>query len=197
MWLKPGGRSLRFTAAQHVAVDRVAFSWRGRFPLAGPLALSVVDEYAHGAGRLEVRLLGLPVQREEGPETVAGEALRYLAEVPWAPHAMAANPELEWREIGERTLEVATPVGGRRLVVAMELDGAGDIVRTSSEMRSLKLGKAWVTVPWSGAFGEYAVLGGVRVPTRAEVSWELESGRYVYWRGRVTSVELLGEAFGA
>lgn len=195
MWLKPGGRALRFTAVQHVAVDRVAFSWRARFSLAGPLAITVVDEYAHGAGRLEARVLGLPLQREEGPETVAGEALRYLAELPWAPHAMAENGELEWRELDERTLEVATSVGGRRLVVGMDLDDAGDIVRTSSEMRSLRLGKAWVTAPWRGEVGEYAVLGGVRVPSHAEVSWELESGPYVYWRGRVTSVELLDEPF--
>jgi hypothetical protein len=31
----------------------------------------------------------------------------------------------------------------------------------------------------------------MRLPTAAEVWWELETGRYVYWAGRVTSAEAL------
>lgn len=42
---KPGGRDMRFTAVQRFAVERVAFSWQARFPLVGPLALRVVDDY--------------------------------------------------------------------------------------------------------------------------------------------------------
>jgi hypothetical protein len=30
------------------------------------------------------------------------------------------------------------------------------------------------------------VLGGMRMPTAAEVHWELSAGRFVYWRGTVT-----------
>jgi hypothetical protein len=37
-----------------------------------------------------------------------GEAMRYLAELPWLPQAMVANQELEWRQIDDRTVEVAT-----------------------------------------------------------------------------------------
>jgi hypothetical protein len=31
----------------------------------------------------------------------------------------------------------------------------------------------------------------MRLPTAAEVWWELETGRFVYWRGRVTSAQAL------
>jgi hypothetical protein len=72
---------MHFRAIHHIAVDRVAFSWEARFPLLGPLSVNVVDEYADGGGNLEVRLLGLPLQRDRGPETVAGKAMRYLAEL--------------------------------------------------------------------------------------------------------------------
>ena len=193
VWRKPGGRALRFTASQRFAVDRVAFSWQARFPIVGPLAIAVVDDYASGEGKLEVRVLGLPVQRQRGHETVRGEALRYLAELAWAPHAIASNPELDWRELDDGKAEVATEVAGERLAVEIEFDGAGDIVRTSSQMRLIKMEKSWVRRPWGGEFGEYARLGGIRVPTRAEAYWDLEQGRFVYWRGRVTSVELLDE----
>jgi hypothetical protein len=49
-----------------------------------------------------------------------------------------------------------------------------------------------VRTQWRGAFSAYELLGGVRVPTRAEVAWELAEGPFVYFRCRVTGVELLG-----
>jgi hypothetical protein len=195
MWQKPGGRAMQFTASQRFAVDRVAFSWQACFPIVGPLGITVVDDYAAGEGKLEVRVLGLPVQRQQGRETVIGEALRYLAELAWAPHAIASNPELDWRELDDGKAEVATEVNGERLAVELEFDGAGDIVRTSSQMRLIRIEKRWVQRPWGGEFGEYARLGGFRIPTEAQAYWDLEQGRFVYWRGRVNSAEVLDEPF--
>ena len=195
MWQKPGGRAMRFEATQRFAVDSVAFSWQARFRMAGPIAIRVVDDYADGEGGLEVRVLGIPIRRQTGREIVAGEALRYLAELPWVPYAIVRNRELEWREAGERRVEVATRVGGERLMVELQFDAAGNLTRSSSEMRLLEVEKAWVPAPWAGDFSEYELVGGIRIPTRAEVYWELESGRFVYWRGQVTAVDLLEKPF--
>lgn len=191
MWLRPGGRGMRFTATQELAGDRVAFAWRARFPLAGPLALSVVDAYDGTSGELTVRLLGLPLQRERGPETSAGEALRYLAELPFVPPAFFHNQELEWRQLTPRSVEVAASINSERLSVAIEFDEAGDIVHTSSQMRPRKVDGQWTTTPWGGEFRRYAHLGALRVPTSGEAYWDLPEGRYVYWRGEVLSAQLL------
>ncbi len=43
---------------------------------------------------------------------------------------------------------------------------------------------------WGGSFGDYSVLGGIRIPTQAEARWELPDGPFVYWRGRITSLEV-------
>lgn len=77
---KLGGRALRFSATQDINIDRIGFSWQARFPLVGLVAMTVVDAYSDGEGRLEARILGLPLQRQTGPETTSGEVLRYLAE---------------------------------------------------------------------------------------------------------------------
>ena len=79
MWMKPGGRSMSFEATEDFAIERVAFSWRARFPIFGPLAIQVVDRYANGVGRLRVSSLGIPIQSPAGPETSIGEAMRYLS----------------------------------------------------------------------------------------------------------------------
>lgn len=39
-----------------------------------------------------------------------------------------------------------------------------------------------------GTFGDYVELGGVRVPSSAELSWELPDRPFTYWRGEVTSL---------
>ena len=194
---KPGGRELRFTATERFDVERVGFAWRARFPLLGPLGLEVTDAFADGDGALEVRIGGVRVQHQRGSETARGEALRYLAELPWAPFAMRANPEPEWHELDGRSVEVATEVLGEHVAVRLDFDERGDIARAASDDRRVRLGKEWVPRPWAGEYRGYERLGDVRLPTGAEVYWDFESGRFVYWRGRVTSVRLLAEPFGA
>jgi len=191
MWKRPGARAMRFEATEDFAVDSVAFSWRARFPIAGPLGLTVVDEYAEGDGQLRVSLLGIPLQTEKGPETSVGQAMRYLAELAWAPQAIAANDELEWRTTGPRSVEVATLVGSTRVAVQLDFDEAGDIVRATG-VRPFPLGKTYEPRPWGGDVAEYASFDGTRIPAFAEVWWDLPEGRFVYWRGRITALELIG-----
>jgi hypothetical protein len=196
MWLRPGGRAMAFTAVQHLAVDRVAFSWKARFPLLGPLALRVVDDYDSGAGALTVSLFGLPLQRQRGPETTRGEALRYLAELPFVPNALLRNGELEFQELDDRHVEVAATVAGERLTMMLELDERGDVVRATSTMREREhAGGEWRRTPWGGEFRDYAQIGPLYLPTEGEAHWDLDDGRYVYWRGTNTAAALIDEDF--
>jgi len=191
MQLKPG-RWLRFRASQEVRPDRVEFSWHARFRLAPGLAVHVRDWYRDGEGGLEARLLGvIPVARASGPETARSEAMRYLAELPWCPHAIANNHALEWREADDRSVEVATAVGSWRAAVTLRFDEAGDIVGAAAPDRPRQEGGRFVERAWSGEFSEYQELGGVRVPGRADVRWELPDGPFTYFRGRITNLELV------
>lgn len=136
-------------------------------------------------------MLGLvPVMRAHGQEVSEGEAMRYLSELAWVPHAMHANRQLEWHELDALTVEVATSVGPARVAIRLEFDAAGDIVGAFAEARPRLEGKASVPTPWGGVFGDYEVVGGIRLPTRADVRWELPEGPFAYWSGRVTSLEL-------
>jgi hypothetical protein len=189
MWQRPGGRTLRFTAEQLLAVDQVAFTWRARFPLLGPVSLRVEDRVVSGHGLLDAHVLGhVRVLHARGPDTDEGEAMRYLAELPWVPQAMLANPQLAWRTLGGSTVEVATRIGPARVAVRLELDAEGDIVRASAERPRLE-GAGSVRCPWASVFQDYALVGGVRLPTRAEACWELPEGPFTYWRGTIRSFE--------
>ena len=190
MWQRPGAKAMRFEATEDFDVARVSFGWRARFPLLGPLALTVVDELAGGIGRLRVSFLGIPLRTADTPETTVGQAMRYLSELAWAPPAIAANPELEWRELDASSVEVSCVVGGAKVPVRWHFDGAGDLVGATG-VRPYPVGKAFVPTSWGGDFGGYESLGGIRVPTFGEAWWQLAEGRFVYWRGRVTALDLL------
>ena len=188
MILKPGSAPKRFTATEEFAVDRVAFDWRGRFPIVGPVALRVTDSYDGTDGLLAVRLAGLPLQRKRGRGLARGEAFRYLAEIAWVPHAILRNPQLEWRELGPHTVEVGTTVEGDRIAVQLVFNEDGEIARTVAERPRMEAGNA--ITRWVGEFGDYRQVGGVLVPSRGEVRWELPEGPFTYWRGTITSLEL-------
>ena len=190
--MKPGGRDMPFEATEEFSVDRVAFSWHARFRVLGPVAMSVVDGCANGTGSLRVALLGVPIQGATGPATDLGEAMRYLAELAWAPQAIAANRELRWTDIDERTVEVACAVKETKATVRWHFDANGDLERATG-LRPFPRGKTFAPTPWGGDFGEYEEFSGTRIPSAGEAWWDLPDGRFVYWRGRIRGLELLPE----
>jgi len=185
---KPGGRRLEFTGVQVYATTRVEFEWRASFGTNPFVRVRVTDRYRDGEGLLIARIWGLvPATKNSGPETDRGEAMRYLAELPWVPFAMTANRELSWRELDDGEVEVSTLVGGAAASVRLGFDDSG-LIRTASAMRPRVADGAWVDTPWVGEFGNYIDVGGFRVPGSAEVSWALPEGSFTYWRAEVGSV---------
>jgi hypothetical protein len=192
MFRAPGATGLAFHARQELATREVAFIWRARFPVARVAWLDVIDRLEDGEGAMDVRLLGvLRLRRSGGRNVSKGQVMRYLAELPWVPHAIERNPSLAWRELDEHAVEVATRVGSERVAVRIDFDAAGDVARITAPDRPRGVGGDSVETPWGGTFADYTTLGGIRVPTRAEVFWELPDGVFTYWRGNVTSLEAL------
>lgn len=191
MWRRPGARPLAFEAVQEIDVRRVAFRWRARFG-GGPVRpLVVVDALDGDEGRLEGRLAGVRVLRSDGPEVTRGQAMRYLAELAWAPPALRLNPALEWTEAGPFEADVATPTAGGRAGVRLGFAPSGDLVGASAPDRPRADGATVVPTPWRGAFRDHDELRGLRVPRRAEAVWELPEGPFTYWRAEVTGLELV------
>jgi hypothetical protein len=77
----------------------------------------------------------------------------------------------------------------------VEFDASGDIVRCSAGARPRAVDRASVPTRWAGELSDYRTLGGIRMPTRAVVYWDLPERRFTYWRAQVTSAEALTEPF--
>ncbi len=188
MWRAPGTRPMHFTATEDIAVDDVAFAWTARLSVARILSLRIDDGFDGEHGWMRGHLAGIPVIDRSDPGVDVGAAIRYLAELPWAPHALLANRRIAWTQTGPRSVEASTPVGGVRAAVTFEFDACGDIVRVGTKARPRYGGDP---APWGGCFGDHRVLGGIRIPTAARVHWLRPEGAFTYRDGAVTAVELV------
>lgn len=180
-------------AEQTIGVQRAGFVWRARMGM-GPLTLvRVVDAFVGGVGQLRVRLLGsVPVGSATGKDVDRGEAMRYLAELPWAPDAILSNAQLRWDVLEDGEVEVSLALPDGPASVRFSFDECGDIVQVEG-LRPVKErdaeGAALVR-PWRCFMRDYGELGGRRIPLQGEAGYVYEDGYEAYWRGRVIAYEV-------
>lgn len=188
MWLKSDGDALPFAASQTLAVAEVGFLWRAKFRISG-LPAQIVDYVVQGEAGLEGRLLdSVPLVNFRGDDQAfRGEAMRYLAELPWVPDAIMCNPHLRWHVIDTRTLCVSTGDGARRCEVRLKLNEAGDPVGFEADDRPFSSHGKFIPTPWFGHYSDYQIVNGRRMPMRGEAGWHLDSTDFIYWRGEVKS----------
>lgn len=173
-------------ASQVSGTKTPGFVWRARGTMNGIVPLQIVDAYVAGVGELEVRVAGsIPVASAGGPEAAQGEAMRFLAELPWNPDAILNAGGLTWRQVDAVSVEVSMETTGGEARVTMLFDQTGDIVAIEAKDRP-RVGD--LPARWIGRFSGYAQAGPYRFPAAGEVAWDLPKGEFVYWRGAILSV---------
>lgn len=192
MRFAPGGRWLPFRAEQWFPGSCIEFCWQAWVRMAPLVSARVVDSFKGGRGMLTARVFGfVPVARSIGPSTDKGEAMRGLAELPWRPFAFREAQCLTWESAGTDKLRSTFYDGRTQAEVEFEVDSEGHVLGAAAPGRPRVVGKSVVETPWSGAFSEYRLLDGFRVPAAAEASWHLPEGPFTYWRGRITEFRVL------
>lgn len=189
MELRAGGGWQPLNARQDIATGATGFVWQARQGAGWLPRATVVDAFAGGRGLLDVRIAGLfRVVRARGPAIDRSEAMRYLAELPWAPDAILGNPDLRWRMAEPDWAVVSLDAEGGPVAVRFRFDEAGDIVEMRATGRPAIAPDGVVELKeWHGLFAQYDWVGGRRIPTVAEVGY-IENGATVsYFRCRITA----------
>ena len=189
MRLQRGGNWQPMAARQTIATGAPGFVWAA-VQRKGPLPMvRVVDAFVDGRGKLAARLLGsVPVASSTGIDTDIGEAMRYLAELVWAPDAILGNPELIWEQVADDAVVVslAPPLEAAR--VRMRFDAAGDVVEITARNRPATAPDgSLIYLDWRATLGGYATIGNRRVPRNGEVGYLYPEGYEPYWRGTITA----------
>ena len=186
MRFSPTSLWMPFVAEEWFEGTGIDFRWRAWVTMAGFVRTRITDSFTEGRGALTASVFGVvPVMRSRGAAIDKGEGLRGLAELPWRPFSFAQTGRLSWQASAPGKLRGSYTDGATKATAEFEID-AGARILSCSAVRPRISGKSIIDTPWLGQFAAYREFDGMRIPTEAEVSWQLPEGPFSYWRARIT-----------
>jgi hypothetical protein len=181
-------RWIPFTAHESISATRSRFCWEARIGGGRFGFLTVSDAYGTDGGRLVIKAGGLiPVKTLKGPDFDRGELQRYLSEMALCPPLLLHNSSLEWTVLSPEVIRVRDRAAPETTVeVEVGEDGSPSGCRAE---RPRMAGKQTVRTPWRGSAMEFRQWEGMRIASRVEASWMLETGAFTYFRSEIISCD--------
>ncbi len=157
----PGlGRWLQFEAEEELEPER-GFIWRAR--VGGMLRAR--DELREGRGRVEARLLGVPVMRASGADVDRSAAGRLAAESIWQPAGLLPERGVSWEADGDE-VRAARTVAGERTELRLRLADEGRVLEASVERWNRDRYE-----PFGARVEDEGTFAGYTIPTRVHAGW--------------------------
>lgn len=188
--LKPEDKMSKFKSDQFVSVTSPMFSWVADIKMNG-LPVIVCDRLIDGRGELQVRLLSsIPLAEGSGEIFLRGELLRYLAELPWYPMAILNQQDIVWDQTEDKKVTGSISMNSVSATVEYTFSEENLIQSIFVPDREKSDGKTVDLKPWIGEFAQYEEREGVLIPIQGQVSWLLDSGKFTYFIGNMTSYKV-------
>lgn len=177
----PEGEWLPVQGEEWFTTDPPALLWRGTIRMGGLVPVRARDLYHRGRGQMLVRALGtIPLARSEGAEVAVSALLRWLAEAPWFPTALAPGVGLRWEAVDERSARATIRDGALEASGIFRFGEDGLIAGFQTDERYRTVGREQVRTPWIGRYGDYRSQWGLLVPMRASVAWRVDGRELEY-----------------
>jgi len=175
-------------AEQYFTSDRPGFIWKANVKTAPLLHISGRDKYENGKGNMLIKLLSLfPVADSKGKEIDQGALLRFLAETMWFPTA-ALNEYLAWEEVDQYNARATMTYGEITAAGVFTFNDKGEIINFEAERYGEFDGEMRLET-WSVPVRDHKEFGGIRIPTKGNVTWKLETGDFNWFNFEITEIE--------
>ncbi len=180
----------KFTAKQFVASAAPGFVWNARVAVRPGFHVSVVDSYNSGVGAGRVSLLGAltVVQAENIAELNAGALHRYLAEAVWYPTALLPQAGVQWTGLNDSAAIATLTDNGVTVSLEFRFNDIGEVTGIYTDGRFGQFDGGYRKTPWQGAFANYQLVEGMRVPHYGEVGWIIDGELELVWKGELDNV---------
>lgn len=175
-------------AEQIFTTGELALHWQASVKAMPLIGFDARDQYDQGQGNMLVKVMSVyTVDDVSGPEIDQSALLRYLAEMPWFPTAFVDDSHVTWQAIDAYSAQATIRDHGLEASGIFTFNDIGEIVGFTTNERYRTVGNEQVNDPWGGVYGSYKDFDGIRIPTSAEVSWQLEGGEFSYARLTITA----------
>jgi hypothetical protein len=174
-------------ADQYFSVTEPAFVWRVRVPLFH-LPFYGRDTYLDGRGHMLIKALGLvPIADAASREVDQGTLLRFLGETVWFPSA-ALSPYVRWEVIDDVSARATMTYGDVTDSADFFFDAEGRVERIAA-LRYLQEGDEPPRLQrWVVNNTRWQPMNGLLIPVEGEVTWELKTGHFTYYRWEITEI---------
>jgi hypothetical protein len=185
----PDGAWMPMQAEQYFRVDQPGFVWTAQVKMAPLVSMAGRDHYLEGHGGMLIKLFSLipVVNAKSGPEIDQGTLLRYLAEMQWFPTA-ALEDYIQWEEIDEHSARATMTYKGVTGSGVLTFNDQGDLVSFHA-MRPREVNGKYVMTGWGGVGAEFNEFNGIRIPSKGDVIWNLETGDFDWFKYEITEIE--------
>jgi len=188
MRMSPEQSWMSVEAEQYFAVENPGFIWKAEIQAAPLVHIAGRDKYFEGKGNMLIKPLSLfTVADGKGEEIDQGSMLRYLAETVWFPSA-ALEEYITWKEIEADQAKATMSYGDVTASGVFTFNEKGEVVRFEAE-RFGEFDDEFSLETWSIQVRDYREIEGIRVPTKGEVTWELEEGDFKWFVFEVQEIQ--------
>ena len=193
--MESNGRWLSFKATATYQAAPLAYEWRARLSVMLGIWVDATDGHADGVGWGGAKLWGIKAMgRRSGPEVLATQLIRNIAELAWLPDLTLAAAELSWVDAGDDAFLIHADALGRRVEVRFDVDAEGDIVRASSPARPFDVPEGFEDAPWHCDFSDHRDIGGVRIPKSVVATFDFVEDPWEYFRAEVSGRHVIGHS---
>jgi len=188
MRMSPEQSWMSVEAEQYFAVETPGFIWKAEIQAAPLVHIAGRDKYFEGKGNMLIKPLSLfTVADGKGEEIDQGSMLRYLAETVWFPSA-ALEEYITWEEIEADQAKATMTYGDVAASGIFTFNEKGEVVRFEAKRFGEFDGEFSLEI-WSIQLRDYREIEGIRVPTKGEVTWELEEGDFKWFVFEVQEIQ--------
>jgi hypothetical protein len=185
----PEGKWMPVTAEQYFTVNPPGFIWVADMEATASIHLVARDKYQDGKGHMLIKALSLfPVADAQGPTIDQGSMLRYLAEMIWFPTSVFSD-YIQWEQIDALTAKATMRYGGIEASGIFTFTPEGDVSGFDAlRYYDRKTGATLEKWHIENTPNSIRAFGGIRIPTKSTVTWQLDSGDFSWFRMEISDV---------
>lgn len=187
---------MEFTARQVNFAGTTDASEPARFFLMdatrGGLPVDVLHSFHDGEASMRVRFLSLiPLVSKSGPDMTRAETVTLLNDMALMAPAALLDADIEWTQLGERSVRARYTVGSNTVEADLEFDGNCNLVDFVSEDRLAATPDGGMTAqPWSTPLDNHRDFGPYHLPSSGEAIWDAPDGSYAYMEAGIESIAI-------
>ncbi|WP_067841850.1 DUF6544 family protein [Amphibacillus sediminis] len=175
-------------AEQYFTTQTPAFIWKANVKAAPLFNILARDKYIDGKGNMLIKPLALfTVADAKGKEIDQGTLVRYLAEIAWFPTA-ALSSYIVWEELNDQQAKATLTYQGIEASGIFTFNNDGEVIMFEAD-RYGEFDGEFRLERWLVHIENYQTFQDFKVPTKGQITWDLDSGEYNWFNFEIQAVE--------